>query len=105
MLKELHLAQKELKNGMSINDSYQKTSVADYDKIKKILYVLETANIIRITAQDICYLNCDVFYISLHKVYLAFNPTINLKTSSIRKINVIKSQLYKQLDIKLYECF
>ena len=35
MLKELHLAQKELKNGMSINDLYQKTSVADYDKIKK----------------------------------------------------------------------
>ncbi|AJI72422.1 tRNA processing ribonuclease BN [Francisella tularensis subsp. novicida GA99-3548] len=105
MLKELHIAQRELKNGMSINDLYQKTSVADYDKIKKILYALETANIIRITAQDICYLNCDVFDISLYKIYLAFNPTINFKTSSIRKINVIKSQLYKQLDIKLYECF
>ncbi|BCL53759.1 hypothetical protein JPFTNV_16440 [Francisella tularensis subsp. holarctica] len=105
MLKELHIAQRELKNGMSINDLYQKTSVADYDKIKKNLYALEKANIIRITVQDICYLNCDVFDISLYKIYLAFNPTINFKTSSIRKINVIKSQLYKQLDIKLYECF
>ncbi len=45
MLKELYLAQKKFKNGMSINDLHQKTSIADYDKIKKILYVLETASI------------------------------------------------------------
>ncbi|MDE5031877.1 hypothetical protein NAI34_09515, partial [Francisella tularensis subsp. holarctica] len=73
--------------------------------IKKNLYALEKANIIMITVQDICYLNCDVFDISLYKIYFAFNPTINFKTSSIRKINVIKSKLYKQLDIKCYECF
>ncbi|MDE4949052.1 hypothetical protein NAI31_10465, partial [Francisella tularensis subsp. holarctica] len=56
MLKELHIAQREHKNGMSINDLYQKTLVADYDKIKKNLYALEKAKIIRITVQDICYL-------------------------------------------------
>ncbi|MDE4955314.1 hypothetical protein NAI32_10540, partial [Francisella tularensis subsp. holarctica] len=46
LLKELHIAQRELKNGMSIHDLYQKTLVADYDKIKKSLYALEKANII-----------------------------------------------------------
>ncbi|MED7788664.1 YhjD/YihY/BrkB family envelope integrity protein [Francisella sp. 19X1-34] len=105
ILKDLHIVQRELKNGMSISDIYKSAAVADYDKVKQVLYDLEKANIIRITAQDICYLNCDVFNLSLHKVYLAFNPTINFKTSSIRKINTIKSDLYKDLDIKLYECF
>ncbi|WP_150467112.1 YhjD/YihY/BrkB family envelope integrity protein [Francisella sp. SYW-9] len=105
ILKDLHIIQRELKNGMSISDIYKSAAVADYDKVKQVLYDLEKANIIRITAQDICYLNCDVFNLSLHKVYLAFNPTINFKTSSIRKINTIKSDLYKDLDIKLYECF
>jgi membrane protein len=80
-------------------------AVADYDRIKRILYDLEAANIIRITIRDICYLNCDVFDVDLYRVYLAFNPTINFKTSAIRKINTIKSDLYKDLDIKLYECF
>ncbi|AEI35108.1 MULTISPECIES: YhjD/YihY/BrkB family envelope integrity protein [Francisella] len=105
MLKELHVAQRELRNGISIDQMYQKMAVADYDKVKKILYDLETAGVIRITAQDICYLNCDVFSTDLYEIYLACNPTINFKTSSIRKINVIKSDLYKDLDIKLYECF
>jgi membrane protein len=105
ILKDLHIVQRELKNGMSISDIYKSAAVADYDKVKQVLYDLEKANIIRITAQDVCYLNCDVFNLSLHKVYLAFNPTINFKTSSIRKINTIKSDLYKDLDIKLYECF
>lgn len=105
MLKELYLVQKELRNGMSIDNIYQKMAVADYDKIKKNLYDLEAAGIIRITAQDICYLNCDVFDISLRSVYLAFDPTINFKTSTTEKINAIKSDLYEDLDIKLHECF
>ncbi|AIT09766.1 hypothetical protein LO80_07155 [Candidatus Francisella endociliophora] len=105
MLKELYLAQKELKNGVTINNLYQKMAVADYDKVKRILYDFEAANIIRITAQDICYLNCDVFDINLHNIYLALNPTINFKTSSIRKLNAIKSDLYEDLNIKLHECF
>jgi len=105
MLKELHIAQKELKNGVSISDLYQKMSVADYDKVKKILYDLEKASLIRITAQDICYLNCDISIVSLHNVYLAFNPTINFHTSSSRKLNAIKSNLYENLDIKLVDCF
>lgn len=105
ILRDLHIVQRELKNGMSISEIYKKAAVADYDKVKQVLYDLEKANIIRITGQDICYLNCDVFNLSLHKVYLAFIPTINFKTSTIRKINTIKSDLYKDLDIKLYECF
>lgn len=86
MLKELHIAQRELRNGISIDQMYQKMAVADYDKVKKILYDLEIAGVIRITAQDICYLNCDVFSINLYEIYLACNPTINFKTSSIRKL-------------------
>lgn len=105
MLKELHLAQKELRDGVSISCLYQKMAVADYDKVKKILYDLETANLIRITPADICYLNCDVADVSLHNIYLAFNPTINFKTSSSRKLNAIKSDLYQDLDIKLSDCF
>ena len=105
ILKDLHTVQRELENGMSISNIYKKTAVADYDKVKQVLYSLEEASIIRITAQDICYLNCDVFHLSLYKVYLAFNPTINFKTSTIRKINAIKSDLYKDLDIELNECF
>ncbi|QIV95123.1 YhjD/YihY/BrkB family envelope integrity protein [Allofrancisella frigidaquae] len=105
ILKELYLAQKEQLDGILIDDIYKKMSVADYDKIKKVLYALESSSIIRIDANDKCFINCDIFGISLHQVYLAFRPTLNFKTSSFRKINAIKSQLYKELDVKLYECF
>ncbi|GAB4222754.1 MAG: YihY family inner membrane protein [Francisella sp.] len=105
MLRELYMYQKELKNGISIDYMYKKVAVASCDKVKDLLYALEKANIIRISNQDICYLNCDVFNIKLSDIYLACNPTINFKTSSIKKINTIKSKLYEQLNIKLYECF
>ncbi|AJC48542.1 YihY family inner membrane protein [Allofrancisella guangzhouensis] len=105
VLKELYLAQKEQLDGILIDDIYKKMSVADYDKVKKILYALEGNSIIRMDANDRCFINCDIFDISLRQVYLTFNPTLNFKTSSFRKINSIKSQLYKSLDAKLYECF
>lgn len=105
MLRELHVAQRKLKDGLTIENIYKKMAVADYDKVKRVLYDLESASLIRVTAQDICYLNCDVFDVSLHSIYLAFNPTINFNTSSSRKLNAIKSDLYEDLNIKLYECF
>jgi membrane protein len=105
ILKELYTSQKNLVNGVSISDIYRSTSVADYDKIKKILYALEGKSIIRMDVEDQCYLNCDVFLISLRKIYTSLDPSLNFNTSSIRKVNAIKTQLYSNLDVKLHECF
>jgi membrane protein len=105
ILKELYASQKNLVNGVSIDDIYRSTSVADYDKIKKILYALEGQSIIRMDVEDQCYLNCDVFHISLRKIYTSLDPSLNFNTSSIRKVNAIKTQLYSNLDVKLHECF
>ncbi|AXA34504.1 YihY family inner membrane protein [Francisella adeliensis] len=105
MLSELYKAQKDLSNGVSIDDLYKRLDIADYDKIKSILYTLEEQNIVRIGAHDICYLNCDVFDLSLRKIYIAFNPTLSLKNSCVTALNTVKSDLYQDLDIKLYDCF
>ena len=105
ILKELYTSQKNLINGVSISDIYKSTSVADYDKIKKILYALESKSIIRMSVEDQCYLNCDVFHISLRKIYASLDPSLNFNKSSIRKVNAIKTELYSSLDVKLHECF
>ena len=105
ILKELYFAQKDLVDGVMMNRIYKNTGITDYDKIKEILYILENKNIIRIDSADKCYLNCDVFDLSLHKIYSAFHPTLNLKNTEVEKLNAIKSQLNENLDIKLSDCF
>jgi membrane protein len=105
MLGELYKAQKNLSDGISIDHLYKRLDIADYDKIKSILYTLEQQNIVRIASHDICYLNCDVFDLSLRKIYIAFNPTLSLKNSCVTALNTVKSDLYQDLDIKLYDCF
>jgi membrane protein len=105
ILRELYLAQKNLIDGITMDCIYKNTGITDYDKIKNILYILERQNIIRIDGADTCYLNCDVFDISLQKIYSAFHPTLNLKNTEVEKLSAVKSKLNSDLDIKLYDCF
>lgn len=105
ILRELHLAQKDLVDGVAMDCIYKNTGITDYDKIKHILYLLERQNIVRIDSADKCYLNCDVFDLSLKKIYSAFHPTLNLKDTEVEKLNAVKSQLNNDLDIKLSDCF
>jgi len=105
ILKELHFAQKNLIDGVTMDCIYKNTGITDYDKIKSILYILERQNIIRIDNADKCYLNCDVFDLSLLRIYSAFHPTLNLVDTEIERLNSVKSQLNSNLDIKLSDCF
>ena len=50
ILRELHFAQKDLVDGVTMDCIYQNIGITDYDKIKKILYILEKQNIIRINS-------------------------------------------------------
>ena len=102
ILRELYLAQKNLVDGITMDKNTGRTN---YDKIKNIPYILERQNIIRIDGADTCYLNCDVFDISLQRIYSAFHPTLNLKNTEVEKLSAVNSKLNSNLDIKLYDCF
>ncbi len=105
ILRELHLAQKDLVDGITMDSIYKNTGITDYDKIKNILYLLERQNILRIDSADKCYLNCDVFDLSLKKIYAALHPSLNLKDTEVEKLSAVKSKLNSSLDIKLSDCF
>lgn len=105
ILKELYLAQKELVAGITIDRIYKRMGITDYDKIKFILYTLEKQNIIRIDSSERCYINCDVFDVSLQTIYSAFHHTLNFEGTEIEKLDTVKAQLYSSLDIKLHDCF
>ncbi|APC97587.1 YihY family inner membrane protein [Francisella frigiditurris] len=105
LLRELYEHQRMLKGGVALSKLYSKLAIADYDKVKLVLHRLDDANIIRIDSNEICYLNCDIKNLKLLEVYNLFVDTLNFKTSNIRKINQIKVELQKNLNIKVYDCF
>jgi membrane protein len=105
IIKDLHNSQKDLSNGSTMSAVYSNVGAHNFDMVKEIIYKLESSNIIRVTTDNMCYLNCDVNSLKLRDIYNCFDSIINSKTSSSKKINALKTNLYNDLNISVYECF